>query len=200
MPFPPGRGTVLTIDGPEPMKLGDAHPQRPPAAAAVDVEEVVASHSRLQSDAARSASEASTTAQSEHDRGGGESFACYPFCWRVAQASLCKTKVSPQLLEVRLKGGQGSPKVVGDRGVREPRDLQHTDQTLTLGKPSGPSGCLRGAGSTLRLGTSLRGGHAGRDASTMPTSEAGFAKRFRSVRKRDPMLPGRRYPRRVRSR
>ncbi len=37
-----GRGTVLTVYGPEPRKLVDAHPKRPPAAAAVDVEEVVA--------------------------------------------------------------------------------------------------------------------------------------------------------------
>ncbi len=57
-----GRGTVRTIYGPEPTKLVDAHPQRPPAAAAVDVEEVVASHSRLQTRPS-SAAEASSTAR-----------------------------------------------------------------------------------------------------------------------------------------
>lgn len=90
-----------------------------------------------------------------HGRGAGESSACHPRCARVAQACLCKSKLSPQLPEVRLNGGQGSPKVGGDRGVRETRDVQHTDQTLTLGEPPGPPECLRGAGPTLRLGTAL---------------------------------------------
>lgn len=109
-------------------------------------------------------------AQSEPDRGGGDSSACHRCCEKNAQVSLCKTKLSPQLLEVGLKKGQGRPEVVGDRGVREPRDVQHTYQTLALGEPPGASECLRGLGSTLRLGTSLRGGHAGRGASPMPTS------------------------------
>lgn len=111
-------------------------------------------------------------------RAGGESSACHPRRAECAQASLCKAKLSPQPLEVRLKGGHRSPEVVRDRGVREPRDVQHTDQALALGEPPGPCGSLRGAGSTLRLGTSLRWGHARLGASTMPTSDVCFARRF----------------------
>lgn len=167
----PGLGAALAVNGPEPADLVDSHPQRPPAAAAVDVEEGVASHAAFSRGPL--AAEASTKARYELDRGGGESSACHPWRAESAQARLCREKLSPQPLEVSLKGGHGSPKVVGDRGVGEPRDQPHTDQTLTLCEPSGPSECLRGAELTSRLGAALHMTHAGRGASTMPTSEGG---------------------------
>lgn len=140
------------------MKLVDAHPKRPPATAAVDVEEVVASHGRLQTRApfGRGSVEKprpSSTAAS------AKSSTCHSCYEKNPHASLCRTQLSLQIYEVSLKGGQASSKVVGDRGVREPRDEPHTDQTLTLGETSGPR--LRRAESALSLDTTLRMPHAG---------------------------------------